>query len=153
MATTASADDNATTQQWMTAARGGNGAGAGQGLDPDTHGGRGRRGGGQMGDASLMAVAADMLDMTRRDLVIALLGGKSIADLAGEKGIDPDTIVEAFLDTKAERLQEMVDAGRLTQEQADAILANARQHASERIAQPFEPGQGPRMGGGGPCWP
>ena len=102
--------------------------------------------------ASLVAVAADVLEMERIDLVRELLAGKSIAEVAEAAGVDPQDIIDAFVAQRAEWLQALVDAGRITQEQADERLAEMAEHVAERINQAFEPGSGNRRGGmGGGC--
>lgn len=98
-------------------------------------GGPAGRGGGGMGPMggsqdSLVAVAAETLGMEQADLVAQLQAGTTIAQLAGDKTA---TIVDAFVASRSERFAAMVEAGRLTQAQADQQLATVRANATARV--------------------
>ena len=103
--------------------------------------------GGQMGgpQQSLVAVAADTLGMTQADLIAQLQGGKTIAQVAGEKNVALDTIVSVFVATRQAHMAQAVAAGRMTQAQADAMLATMRANVTARLSQPWSP-QGPGDG-------
>ncbi len=113
--------------------------------------GMGRRGGmgGQMDgpQESLVAVAAQQMGITQADLVAQLQGGKTIAQVASEKDVPLDTIVKAFVATRQARMAQAVAAGRMTQAQADAMLATIRANVTARLSQPWSP-QGPGAGAG-----
>lgn len=94
----------------------------------------GRLGG---GGGSLLTSAAATLGMTQADLVTALSEGKSVADVAQEKGVDVARIVEAYLATRAESVRQAVAAGLLTQAQADAQTALVKANAEAWLAQKF----------------
>jgi hypothetical protein len=108
---------------------------------------QGRRGG--MGDPqqSLVAVAADTLGMTQADLIAQLEGGKTIAQVAEERNVALNTIVDTFVATRQARMTEAVAAGRMTQAQADAMLATMRANVTAQLSQPWSP-QGPGAGAG-----
>jgi hypothetical protein len=72
---------------------------------------------------SLVAVAAEKLNMTQADLMTELRNGKTIAQVAESKQVALDTIVDAFVATRQARMVEAVTAGRMTQAQADTMLA------------------------------
>lgn len=75
---------------------------------------------------SPIAVAATALGMTEAELVAELQAGKSIADVASAKGISVDTVIDAlYADLKA-HIDAHVAEGKITQEQADAKLADAK---------------------------
>ncbi|MEW5959359.1 MAG: hypothetical protein AB1801_16635 [Chloroflexota bacterium] len=99
--------------------------------------GMGPRWGGQTG--SLVAVAAEQLGMTQAELVAELQAGKTIADVAAEKGVALETIVDAFVALRAGRLAELVANGQLTQEQADAMLAAMKANVTARLSQAWTP--------------
>jgi hypothetical protein len=88
---------------------------------------------------SLVATAAEVLDMEVVNLVAELQAGKTIAQIAEEKGVALDAIVEAFLAEREATLAELVAAGRLTQEQADAVLAAMKANILARLSAPFTP--------------
>jgi len=104
---------------------------------------------GQMGGPhqSLVAVAAGTLGMTQADLVAQLQGGKTIAQVAAERNVALTTIVHAFMATRQARMADAVAAGRMTQAQADAMLATMRANVTARLSQPWSP-QGPGLGAG-----
>ena len=103
--------------------------------------GGGNRGGQGFGgaDASLMSVAAEEFGVTVPELVVEL-EGKSIAQLAEDyEEVSVDDIVEAYLASRVERLNEMVEAGRISQDQADLMLVKMEENVLEQINEPFEP--------------
>jgi len=117
-------------------------------------GGMGRRGGmggmnGQFGgpQQSLIAVAADTLGMTQADLIAQLQSGKAIAQVASDKKVALETIVNAFVTTRQARMTQAVAAGRMTQAQADTMLATMKANLATRLSQPWSP-QGPGAGAG-----
>jgi len=112
---------------------------------PDGDGrGFGLRGGFGRGDG-LLAVVAEQLGIEQAELMTELQAGKTIAALAEEQGIATDAIVEAMVATQQERLTSAVEAGTLTQAQADARLELARTQAQELLN-----GILPERGFGGP---
>lgn len=114
---------------------------------------QGTRGGwGFAGADSLISVAAEKLGIEPADLIAQLNDGKTIAELAEAKGVALDTIVDAFLAPRVERMQSAVDAKWMTQELADTMLANMKAQVTLRLAEPFTTaapgGFGPGMGHG-----
>jgi hypothetical protein len=117
----------------------------GPGQGPQPMGGRGHGFGGPQN--SLVAVAAQVLGMDQPTLVATLNTGKTIADVAKEKGIATDKIVDAFLAARAEMLKTAVAAGRMTQAQADTMLATMKAQATVQLTSKFVPqGNGRGMG-------
>ena len=124
----------------------GPGSGYGSGNGPLIGGmpgaGMGMRGGmGQMAGRlgpqnSLVAVAAEQLGMTQADLVAQLRGGKTIAQVATEKNVALDTIVNAFIAPRKARLEALVANGQLTQAQMDTMLATMKTNVTARLNQP-----------------
>jgi hypothetical protein len=104
------------------------------------HGGKfGMGRGGLMGgpDSAPLSLAAEKLDMSTTDLLAELQEGKSIADVAKEKGVDPQTIVDTYLDQLAEQLDAAVENGRITRERADWMLERAGERIQNLVDQPF----------------
>lgn len=97
---------------------------------------RGRMGG---QDYSLVTVAATTLGMERTELLTALNGGKTIADVAQDKGVDLTRIVDAAVAQRATWLQEAVKAGRITQTQADTNLAAMKANVTTQLSAKFTP--------------
>ncbi len=97
----------------------------------------------------LVAAAAEKLGMTEDELLTELQSGKSIADLAEEKGVDTEVISEAYLQLVKEDLDAQVADGTLTQEEADAKLAEMTKALPDRLAGVWSDMGHPRRGGRG----
>jgi lambda repressor-like predicted transcriptional regulator len=102
---------------------------------------------------SPVSILADELDMTPAEILSELQEGKSIAQLAAERGVDVDTIIDRVVEAHAERLQTLVDDGRITQEQADSRLETVRERVTEKVNEVWSentmpPHPRPRRGGG-----
>jgi hypothetical protein len=101
---------------------------------PDMGKGFGRSGHGMMGrEDNLLSIAADKLGMELTDLLTELQDDKSIADVAEEKGVDTQVIVDAYLAQVKENLDEAVTAGRITQKQADYQLQQVEQRVTDQL--------------------
>ncbi|MGQ9457261.1 MAG: hypothetical protein ACUVWW_09745 [Anaerolineae bacterium] len=112
---------------------------AGPAMGPMGWGGRGfgfgpGRG---FGGASLIGVVAERLDMSVTDLVEELQAGKTIAQVAEEKGVALDTLVEAVVSPQAEALKQAVEDGRITQEWADLMLNQMRERVEYQMTHPL----------------
>lgn len=109
------------------------GAEAGYGLS-----GRGSGRGGLWGgpDSSLVAVAAETLGLERTALVAELNAGKTIADVAQTQGVALDAIVEAYLAPRAAALAQAVADGRISQAQADTMLATMEANVLTQLSAP-----------------
>lgn len=80
--------------------------------------------GGERGMAGgSLSTIATALGMTESDLMTAFQAGKSVADVATEKGVDLNTVITAIVTEQTTALQQAVTDGRLTQVQADQRLA------------------------------
>lgn len=109
--------------------------------------GMGRMGGWGGSQNSLVAVAAKVLGLNQTDLVTTLNSGKTIADVAKEKGIATDKIVDEFITSRAQSLKSAVDAKRITQAQADTMLATMKTNVTAQLSNKLTP-RGPGMGMG-----
>jgi hypothetical protein len=92
--------------------------------------------------------AAAYLGMTEADLRTQLFGGKSLADVAKAKGKSVDGLVSALVADEKKELDAAVKAGRMTQAQADAFLANAKQRFTDAVSRTRP--EGMHRGFGGP---
>ena len=109
---------------------------------PGEKGGRGGHGFGKL------SAAASALGMTEADLRTALEGGKSLATIAGEKGIAVSKVVDALVAQLKTHLGEEVAAGKYTQAEADQILADAKTRI-EAFVNGTAPAGGKGFGPGG----
>ncbi|MGZ0220054.1 MAG: hypothetical protein ACKVIY_13690 [Acidimicrobiales bacterium] len=106
-------------------------------------GGRGQHGPGQRGPGQRGAGAiADILGLEGSEIRDALQGGSTIADLAAKQGVAIVDVVVVLVAQTEERVAAGLDSGRIDQEKADEILANAEQHAEDLVNGDFEPGKG-----------
>lgn len=120
---------------------------------PFYQGGRGRRGGGNGwmgGGISLVEATAEATGLTIEDVVAALQGGQSYADIASGAGVSLQAIVDVAVAQRTAALEEAVAEGRFTQEQADTMLASMAEHLLEQLnAEWTAGGMGGRSGGQG----
>lgn len=65
---------------------------------------------------------ADVLHLTPAQLREALKNGKTVADLAKDRGMDKDKFAAAFTTNLKPRLKALVDKGEIKQAQADKVL-------------------------------
>lgn len=112
-------------------------------------GGYGLGGGWGGPDSSLVAVAAEVLGLDQAALVAELNAGQTIADVAQAQGVALDEIVEAFIAPRVDALNQAVADGRLTQAQADTMLATMTANGTAQLSAPHTPrprGNGPGLG-------
>ena len=107
----------------------------------------GGRGGGFLGVGPEVAKA---LGIDAASLRTALEGGKSIADVAKEKGIAVDTVVQAVVAAETARIGQAVTDGKLTQAQADARKADLTARATAIVNGTLPAGMPGMPGGHGP---
>lgn len=101
------------------------------------HGTDGRMHQGSKQHSAALATLAQTLKLSEAALQTALQAGKSVATVAAAQNVPLDQVVNALLAEYTTRLQAKVTAGRLTQAQADARLADLRTRLPEQLrAQP-----------------
>lgn len=96
------------------------------------------------GHQGLVKVTAELTDLSEDEVVAALEEGQTFAEIAAAEGVEAQEIVDAALTEAETRLQEAVDAGRLSEEQVDQMLERLAEELPERLEQPWQ------MGGFGP---
>lgn len=95
-----------------------------------------------------LQAAASALGMTAAELQAQLRAGKSLADVAKDKGVPLDTLTAALQKAAEDRLAQAVAAGRLTQQQADKIKAALSQRIADAVQRKAVPGRPHRAPGG-----
>lgn len=92
------------------------------------------------------------LGLTVEDLVAGRQAGQTLAETAEANGISEAELVDALVAAAIERADEAVEAGRITQEQADERLADIEEHITDRVnSEPRErDGRGHGPGSEGP---
>jgi polyhydroxyalkanoate synthesis regulator phasin len=91
--------------------------------------------------------AATYLGLTEAQLQTQLASGKTLAQIATAQGKTAEGLVNAMYDAQKKQVDAAVAAGTLTQSQADAILANAKQRITALVNGTLP--AGPRFGGPG----
>ena len=86
--------------------------------------------GGHLGD---LDAAASYLGLTEDQLRTQLQSGKTLADVAKAQGKSVDGLIDALVAATKKHLDEAVADGRLTQSQADQILADMKQRITDRV--------------------
>ena len=97
--------------------------------------------GGRRGPGPGVEATAEVLGMTVDEVREALAGGSTLAELAEERGVATEDLVDAMLAGMEERLAERVADGTITQEQADERLADATEHVTDHIEGEHQPGE------------
>lgn len=107
--------------------------------------------GGQMGD--VLALVEEQTGLSVPEIMAQLRGGATLADLIEANGGDTDAVVAAAVEAATGRIEAAAAAGRITQEQAAALLAQVEAHVTAIVSSTHSPllGQmryGGRMTGG-----
>lgn len=100
-------------------------------------------------EAGRLGAAAKILGVTPEALRTELQGGKSLTDVAAEKNITKDAMVDGLVTEAETRLADRVKAGDVTQAQADQRKADLRTRITalvDRKGLPAWPDHGPRGG-------
>ena len=108
-------------------------------------GGRGHHGHGfGLHGPELFGAAATFLGVTEAELRTQLEAGKSLADVAAAEGKSVAGLKAALVDAVEGKLDEAVEAGRLTDAQRDEALDRFKERLDDFVARE---GVGPRGGG------
>jgi hypothetical protein len=94
-----------------------------------------------------LAAATQILNMTDAELKAATASGKSIADIAKEKNVDVQKVIDAEKAAITDAINQAVKDGKITQAEADKRLADAAAQA-DRIVNEKEGQEGHGFGGG-----
>lgn len=93
----------------------------------------GPKGGRRGGHGPGLEVAAQALGMTTDELHTALHGGSTLAQVAADKGVDVQVIVDALVASARNHIAQEVTDGEITQEQADQKLADVDQRVTDMV--------------------
>lgn len=138
-------DDGTITADQLTAVVAALDAAGPMGRGGDGPGGRGMG----LGGEGLTAVA-EVLGLTEAELQTALQGGQTLAEIAAAEGVEVQTVIDTLVTAAGAHLAEHVTAGDLTQEEADAKLAELTTRITDAVNNggPLG-GRGGEMGGRG----
>lgn len=90
--------------------------------------------------------AAEAIGIPRSELLAQLEDGKSIAQVAQSKDVDPQKVIDAVVAAVKADLAERVQAGDITQAQADAKAENLAARITELVNREGLPAHGPGKG-------
>ena len=94
----------------------------------------------KMGGACHNGLLSEVLGLTREEIKAQLQDGKTMTEIAADQGFSEGELKDAMHAAMTEQLQQKVEDGAITQEQADRILERIQQGAENGM--PF----GLRMG-------
>jgi hypothetical protein len=94
----------------------------------------GQGGSGYHGHGAICSdTVGELLGLTHEEIEEQRHEGKSLVEIAGAQGVSEDALVEAILDAKRESVQQMVEDGTLTQEQANLMLQQMEQRTIQMV--------------------
>ena len=120
----------------------------------DTDGPVGFVGGVCRGVGSMAASIADLFGMSTDELKDARVAGESLSEIAADQGVDEDSLIDLLVQRRLQMLERAVANQRITQEEADEILAQTKEQLTERIDDPTvgpAAGCGEAVGKGAGC--
>ena len=103
-------------------------------------GGGGRGGGWGWHGMGLIDALAELTGLEPADLYAELQEGKTLLEVAQAHGVSAEQLVETALAYRAEVLQQRIEAGYLTQEQAGMMLEHMREEMLEHLEAGVSPG-------------
>jgi len=80
-----------------------------------------------------LSAAATYLGLTEAELRTQLEAGKTIAQVAQDKGKSVDGMIQALVDDAQKKLDAAVTAGKLTKDQEQSILTDLKQHITDLV--------------------
>jgi uncharacterized protein (DUF433 family) len=86
-----------------------------------------------IGGSWVIGAAAEAMGIEPAELTRALREGWTIADVAEENEVDVQDVVDAIVASERERLEDAIDAGRLTKRQADAIADDLDERVTDLV--------------------
>jgi len=102
-----------------------NGFGTGKGMAA----GLGRNGG------SLAVIVSDVLGMSRTDLAAERQAGKTLFDIAAEKGVGQDQLVESVLAKRQAGLQQALNDNKISEEQYNQCVQAMKENIEKNLSR------------------
>jgi pyruvate/2-oxoglutarate dehydrogenase complex dihydrolipoamide acyltransferase (E2) component len=106
------------------------------------YGGRDGGPGGHVEAVSDESVIANAIGISVSDLQTALANGQTVAQVARAHNVDPQKVIDALVTDGLNELAAEVNAGTITQAQADAQKAAVTQRATDQVNGTFNGGAG-----------
>jgi polyhydroxyalkanoate synthesis regulator phasin len=89
--------------------------------------------GGRIAVATLIRITADLTDTTASAVRDAVIGGQSLAQYAAANGSSGEAVVDAAVDKATPRIEQAVQRGRITREQADRLIQELTDRATALV--------------------
>lgn len=89
-------------------------------------------------DIDYEAVAAQVLGISVDELIGMLEGGQTATEIANEKGVDPQVVVDALNAAHAQWLDNAVATGEMTAPEADELRTELAELVTEMMDEPYE---------------
>lgn len=121
---------------------------------PQTSNGGMGMGLGRMGTSMIDSISK-FLGLTSDEVRTERQSGKSLADIASDKGVAKDKLLDQMVQERKAQLDALVKDGKLTQEQADQYLSQIKDRMGTMVERTetgrpdFAPGRGQGKGRGG----
>jgi ribosomal protein S20 len=96
------------------------------------------------GHGPALDAAAKALNLSVDDLRSKLEGGKTIAQVAREQGVDVQTVIDAMVADATAHIDQAVQDGKLTADQANERKANLQDRITQLVNEGKPKGEGPR---------
>lgn len=93
---------------------------------------RGRRHG-RSGGCGDIEAAAEVIGISVDELRASLESGQSLADIATANDVDPDDLVDALVESATERVEDKLESGRITEDEAAERLAEKTDRIEDRV--------------------
>ncbi len=87
----------------------------------------------QKGYGMMSEIIANILGMSQEEIQTEKENGKSITEIAQEKDIAEQALIDGMLEAKTHNFQEAVENGYLTQEQADERLERMKEKIERKV--------------------
>jgi hypothetical protein len=78
-------------------------------------------------------LAAEQTGLSPREIAAQLRSGTTLGELLTANGVDVNAFIDDVVEQADARLDQAVANGRITQERADEMLANLREHLTQRL--------------------
>ena len=96
-----------------------------------------------------LETASEVIGIETDELREALQSGSTLAEIATENGVEPQSLIDEMVEDKQEKLDEAVADGRLTEEEAAEKAAEIEQRVTDAVNGEIDFSEG-RRGRGGP---
>lgn len=102
---------------------------------------------------SMKSVVADFLGLSEEEFVAARQSGKSVVDIAAEKGITKQELTDKVIEERTAVLNQLVAEEKITQEQANLCIENMKARVESNLERnstgnPWQGKQGRGLGQG-----